>query len=84
MKASKTTLYPYVYKIDWWDDYDEKEKKEMGLIFAHTYYEAMDIIGRWYGEEFINKLEIEVIEDGPIPIQSEAAYELLRREKLIT
>lgn len=80
----KTTLYPYVYKVDYWDDYDEKEKNEMGLLFAHTYYEAIDILGSWYGEQWINKLEMEVIEDGPIVIKTDAAYELLRREKIIT
>lgn len=80
----KTTLCPYVYKIDYWDDYDEKEKHEMGLLFAHTYYEMMDILGSWYGEKWINKLEAEVIEDGPIVIKTDSAYELLRREKIIT
>ena len=39
------TLYPYVYKIDWWDDYDEKEKNEMGLLFAKDYYQAINILG---------------------------------------
>lgn len=78
------TLYPYVYKIDWWDDYDEKEKNEMGLLFAQNYYQAMTILGHWYGEQYINKIEMEVIEDGPITIKSDAAYELLRREKIIT
>lgn len=78
------TLYPYVYKIDWWDDYDEKEKNEMGLLFAQNYYQAIHILGHWYGEQYINKIEMEVIEDGPISIKSDAAYELLRREKIIT
>lgn len=78
------TLYPYVYKIDWWDDYDEKEKNEMGLLFAQNYYQAMTILGHWYGEQYINKIEMEVIEDGPISIKSDAAYELLRKEKIIT
>lgn len=82
--AKTKPLYSYVYKIDWWDDYDEKEKHEMGVLFAPTYYEVMDILGRWYGEPNINKLEIEVLEEGPIPIQSDAAYELLRKEKIIT
>ena len=84
MKDSKRTICPYVYKVDWYDDFDEKERKEMGLIFGRTYKEAIDILGRWYGDHLINKIEIEAIEDGPIPIQTEAAYELLRREKIIT
>ena len=83
-KDKHITLYPYVYKIDWWDDYDEQEKKEFGLLFAPDYYEAIYILGHWYGEKYINKIEMEVLEDGPIPIHGDAAYELLRREKIIT
>lgn len=55
----------YIYKIFWYDKYDDLEKTDYGLVAADTYTHAINNVILDYGtEENVISIEIKDISDG--------------------
>lgn len=57
----------YIYKAIFWDELEEFNKCELGMIIADTYANAMKIIQEWYGEENIDSIQLKAIKEAGQP-----------------
>lgn len=44
----------YEFKATYWDDYDDCEKEDRGLVFAKDYSKAADKVSADYGHQLIS------------------------------
>lgn len=44
----------YEYKVTYWNEFDECDKEERGLVFADSYAEAAEKLYKDYGKELID------------------------------
>lgn len=49
-------VFPHKYKITVFDEVNNKEKIETGIVFATTYSEAVRRLEEYYGEENLSEL----------------------------
>lgn len=56
-------MYPFIYKVTIYNEYDEKVEKVAGVTFAETWTEAMCHIEGYYGDELID-VHIDGLEEG--------------------
>lgn len=54
-------MYLYYYKIEYYDDYDEKNRITTGIVPAETLIQAIEKICNWYGEKNINECKLEYV-----------------------
>lgn len=54
-------MYLYYYKIEYYDEYDEKIRITTGIVPAETLIQAIEKICNWYGEENINECKLEYV-----------------------
>lgn len=52
----------YEYICEYWDEEDSKRKTRFGVVYAPSLSDAMAEIGKWYGEEYIWKLVLNIAE----------------------
>ena len=50
----------YWVNVDWFDDFEEENRNNTGILLAESYNEAIDIIDSYFGED-ISKLSIELL-----------------------
>ena len=60
--------YFYLYHVTYWDMIETKMKTDTGFTRAECYSEAVAEISEWYGEDQIESLHIEILEDGDGPL----------------
>ena len=53
----------YHYKVTFWDDYNNKTTTECGIVGSGNYKKAIGKLTDYYGEEYIDTIEIYGIED---------------------
>ena len=70
-------MYPTLYKVEYWDDIDQKTIIARGLIYADTARDAVAQIEDWYGEDTINSVEVHLLEHQLIEISEEQFQSLL-------
>ena len=56
-------MSPVKYTIDFWDDWKETRIHTNGITFAPNYIEAMENICKYYGDECIISVTIEMLEE---------------------
>lgn len=71
-------MYPVYFKIDFWDEINEKEKIETGFFYANTYKDAAEYLTQYYGEDTINSMSITLLDEGPILIPEPAAEKIMK------
>ena len=74
-------MYPYTYKVEYYDEVDYSEIIKFGLLYANDYYEAMAQLGEYYGEKAISRVELEVWADGPIELPEAFLRELIEKRQ---
>lgn len=62
------TKYFYFFTVEYWDEISETMRTEKGFTRALTYSEAAADIASWYGEDNIEKIHIDIVEDGDGPL----------------
>ena len=53
----------YYYKIDYFDDVDNKRRKESGITGAKCYGDAFEKVANYYGHDNVNGIYLEEWED---------------------
>lgn len=71
-------MYPVYFKIDFWDEINEKEKIETGFFYADTYKDAAERLTQYYGEDTINSMSITLLDEGPILIPEPIAEKIMK------
>ena len=74
-------MYPYIYKVEYYDEVSYNELVKYGLLYANDYYDAMAQLGDYYGEKMIGRVEIEVWADGPIELPESLLRELIEKRE---
>ena len=59
-------MYPVIAKVKYYDYFDGETKEVSCFTFAETYSEACKKLTFQYGELNINKMEIEMFEEGAL------------------
>ena len=62
------TKYFYLYEVEYWDEIKEKMSTDKGFTRANTYAEVAVDIASWYGEDNIEKMHIDIVENGDGPL----------------
>lgn len=57
---------PFVYKVVYWDTFENETKTKYGITFSDKYIHAVDEIVNHYGEDAIIVLEIQGLEPDTI------------------
>jgi hypothetical protein len=60
--------YFYFFTVKYWDEISETMRTEKGFTRALTYSEVAADIASWYGEDNIEKIHIDIVEDGDGPL----------------
>lgn len=68
--------FPCIYKIAFYDDDKCKVCDAKGIIFAESVPAAVSLLDKWYGN--IERICVEIFEDGPIELDEEAEIEVRR------
>ena len=55
-------MFPYVYKVKWWDD--TETVTSFGMTFAYNYSEAVCRLSNYFDETAIQEIEIKAIGEG--------------------
>lgn len=71
-------MYPVYFKIDFWDEINEKEKIETGFFYADTYKDAAEHLTQYYGEDTINSMSITLLDEGPILVPEPIAEKIMK------
>lgn len=71
-------MYPVYFKIDFWDEINEKEKIETGFFYANTYKDAAEYLTQYYGEDTINSMSITLLDEGPILAPEPIAEKIMK------
>lgn len=58
--------YFYYYVIEFYDEDNSKAKIDKGFVKEATFAEAVQEIVSYYGENLVNALQIQIIEDKPL------------------
>lgn len=74
-------MYPFTYKIEYYDEVDYDKLIKYGLLYANDYRDAMDLLGDYYGEEAISRVELKVLADGPIELPESLLRELVEKRE---
>ena len=53
----------YEYRINWYNDYEDKEEYACGLVAGKTYMDALDRVIKDYGESNVIDIYLQAIED---------------------
>ena len=62
------TKYFYYFEIEYWDEINEKISTDKGFTRASTYTEVAADIASWYGEDNIENMHINIMENGDGPL----------------
>ena len=62
------TKYFYFFTVEYWDEISETMRTEKGFTRALKYSEVAADIASWYGEDNIEKMNIEIVENGDGPL----------------
>ena len=62
------TKYFYFFTVEYWDEVSETMRTEKGFARASRYSEVAADIASWYGEDNIEKIHIDIVEDGDGPL----------------
>ena len=62
------TKYFYFFTVEYWDEISETMRTEKGFTRVSKYSEVAADIASWYGEDNIEKMNIEIIENGDGPL----------------
>ena len=62
------TKYFYFFTVEYWDEISETMRTEKGFTRASNYSEVAADIASWYGEDNIEKIHIDIVEDGDGPL----------------
>lgn len=62
------TKYFYFFTVKYWDEVSETMRTEKGFTRANAYSEVAADIASWYGEDNIEKMNIEIVENGDGPL----------------
>jgi len=65
-----------VCRVDWYDSDEHEERTEYVVIQAKDYYDAVDELEEYYGDDIIT-MEITLIEPGPLLIGKELADKII-------
>lgn len=80
MKTGLLLKYEVVYmnfyrgKLTWFNELDEKTTSEQIITFGVTYIDAMERIVKYYGEDSIEKVELEFFYDSDVLPINENLY----------
>lgn len=68
--------FPCIYKVAFYDGVDHKVCEEKGLLFAQGIADAAELLEKYYGS--IERISIEIFEDGPIEFDDKFECEVRR------
>lgn len=56
----------FLYRVKFWDDIEEKEKEESGIMFCASgqFTEAMQFVSDYYGNSELEEVYIKALEEG--------------------
>lgn len=56
-------LYLYNFEVTYWDDLANDPSVAKGIVAGHTYSEALEATVRYYGDENIHAIKLDIIAD---------------------
>lgn len=68
----------YMAEIAWYCEIDEEVRKEKCLTFGFSYADALERISKYYGEESIEKIDIEFLYESEVFPLSEESYTTIK------
>jgi len=74
-------MYPFTYKVEYYDEVDYNVIVKYGLLYASDYCEAMNLLGDYYGKKWIKRTELEVQSDGPIELPESLLREVIKKRE---
>lgn len=61
-------MYPFSYKILFWDECDEKETTKTGFFYAVDFEGAMHKLADYYGKNNLMNVQLQCYQDGPFEV----------------
>ena len=55
--------YCFLFKVNFWNDLEEKDDTNYGVIYANTFKEAMDMVEDSYGDD-LGSVQLECFDCG--------------------
>lgn len=71
--------YPFTYKVTYYDEISEKEKRECGISFADSFTDAAEIIEDEYKETLISIDRIYLFEESSVVVITEEEMNKIER-----
>jgi hypothetical protein len=54
----------FEYRVNWYNNYEDKEKYARGLVYGPSYTDAMERVIKDYGKDAIIDIYLQALEDG--------------------
>ena len=53
----------FEYRVNWYNDYEDKEEYDRGLVYGPSYVDAIEKVIKDYGEDAIIDIYLQALED---------------------
>lgn len=70
-------MYPFSYKILYWDEFNEKEHTQTGLLYGVDFEDAMHQLADYYGKNSLVDVHIEIHQDGPFEVPENILHDFI-------
>ena len=74
-------MYPFTYKVEYYDEVDYATHVKTGFLHAERFGEAMEQLSEYYGEKAIGRVELEAWVDGPIELPESLLREVMEKRE---
>ena len=71
-------MYPFLYKVNYWDELKDNYPKVCGVTFAENYAEAMKNIESYYGDTITEIESLICLEESRILEIPQTMYKILQ------
>ena len=71
-------MYPFLYKVNYWDELKDNYPKVCGVTFAENYAEAMKNIESYYGDTITEIESLICLEESTILEIPQTMYKILQ------
>ena len=71
-------MYPFLYKVNYWDELKDNYPKVCGVTFAENYTEAMKNIESYYGDTITEIESLICLEESTILEIPQTMYKILQ------
>lgn len=72
--------YPFLYKVNYFDEFNTTYPKVCGITFAEDYTQAMKNIESWYGDTIVEIESLFCLEDSTILEIPQTTYNILKKD----